>query len=846
MMSLVLANLRAHVGRLVATTLAVVFGVAFVAGTFVFADTARQGYAEAYTRSAISIDVFVRPDGTAESPALLPAASLAAVRRLPEVAAADGRMVARLALLDRDGRPVTNFGSIGYAIAVDGDAGLRPYDIDGRVPGAGEALLDSDSATRLGYHVGDTLVVVDPGHERHRFRLVGLIDFGVDQRFSGQSVVGLPATVLATLTGTDGYEELAIDVRDGVDPADLAAVLSAQLGSGVDVVTGEQRRQQLIDESASWLNSFRLFLLLFGFVSLIVAAFVIYNTFAVLAAMRIRQTALLRCVGATRGQLFRATLLEATVIGLVGGVVGILLGVGVAYGLVALLNWQLDAGLPVGAAAVGPAPVVAGLVLGLAVTVVSAFVPAVRATRTSPLAALRDQPAGPSTPRRRVLRAATAGLIGLLGIAVTILGARESDPDTGAALVVLGGVVTFLAVLVASPLFIGPLCTLIGAAPARLFGTPARLAVANARANPGRTAITAATLMIGIGLMSVFSVVFSSVDATAGRQIAAQFPVDVVATGVRYGDADPALPPDYAPAVRARPEFAAVAQVRAVLATVDGAQVRVGAIDPESLGTLITPSLSEGTLADLKPGTAIVATSRTSLGATPVGATLSVVGSESTLDVRVVASAAALAPGVGNLDLLVVWSDLESLAGDAPDIAVLARTADGVSSAQALAALDTLATEFPLVSVGSVADLSNDLESVVDSVLAVAAGLLVITVVISLFGISNTLALSVVERTRESATVRALGLTRGQLRATLILESLVMATVGAMVGLGYGLVYGAVLSRQALTRLDPVVAVPWGWFAGIVVVVAVTAVLAAVLPARRAARSSIVAAMVDT
>ncbi|MBX6748373.1 MAG: ABC transporter permease [Micromonosporaceae bacterium] len=846
MLRTVLANLRAHVGRLAATTLAVVFGVAFVVGTVVFADTARQGYADAYARSAINVDVSVLPADTGETPALLPAASLAAVRRLPDVAAADGRMVARLALLNRDGRPVTNLGRVGYGIAVDGDARLRPYDVDGRTPGPGEALLDTDSAERLGYRVGDTIVVVDPEGVRHRFAVVGLLDFGVDQRFSGQSVVGLPAAVLATLTGVDGYEELAIEAREGVDPDRLAAAVSAQLGPGVQVVTGEQRRSALIAEAARWLDGFRVFLLLFGVVALVVAAFVIYNTFAVLAAMRVRQTALLRCLGAKRGQIFRATLLEAAIVGLVGGAAGILLGIGVAFGLVALLVGQLDVDLAVGAAVVGPAPVVAGLVLGLAVTVVSAVVPAVRATRTSPLAALRDQPTGPTGRRRRVLRAVLAGLVGVVGIAATILGVGESDPNTGAVLIVLGGVVTFLAVLVASPLFIGALCTVIGAVPARLFGTPARLATANARANPGRTAITTATLMIGIGLMSVFSVVLSSLSTTAARQIAGQFPVDVIATGLRYGDIDPALPAGYADALRARPEFSAVAQVRAVSATVDGTEVRVGAVDPGSLGALVTPSISEGTLAELRPGTAIVATSRTRLGATPVGATLSVVGSQSTLDVRIAASAVALAPGAANLDLLVVWSDLESLAGDAPDIAVLAKTAPGVSAAQSLAALDELADEFPLVSAGSVADLRSDLESTVNGILAVVAGLLAITVVISLFGIANTLALSVVERTRESATIRALGLTRGQLRATLILEALVMAAVGALVGLTYGLVYGAILSGKALAGWDPVVVVPWAWFAGIVVLVAVTAALAAVLPARRAARASIVAALVDT
>lgn len=840
-----LRGLRGHLGRLVATTLAVVFGVAFVAGTLVFADTARAGYTEAFARTAANVDVSVRPPADAgEEAGLLTSAQLAGIRRLPGVAAAEGRMVAELALLDRDGRPVTNFGLVGFAISTDGDSALRPFEIVGRAPGTGEAVLDTDSAQRLGYHVGDAIAVVAANGEQHRYRLVGLIDFGASQEYSGQSAVGLPAAVITTLTGTDGYVEFAIHARENVNPADLAGAVAGQLDPGARVLTGEERRTELVSESASWLDSFRLFLLLFGVISLIVAAFVIYNTFAVLGALRIRQTALLRCVGATRRQLFGATLIEAGLVGLVGGAAGILLGIGVAYGLVVLLNSQIRAGIPLGSPVLGPGAVATGLVLGVVVTVASAFVPAVRATRASPLAALRDQPTGATGRRRRAIRVVAAVLVGLLGIAVTAFGAISSSPEAAAVLIVAGGVVTFLAVLIASPLFVAPLSTVIGAVPARLFGTTARLAVANARRNPGRTAITAATLMIGVGLMSVFSVVFSSLGVTAARQIAAQFPVDIVANGLRYGNAEPTLPAGYAEAVRARTEFSAVAQVRTTIATVDGEPVRIGAIDPAALGTLITPPITEGRLADLAPGTAIVAGGRTWLG--DIGTTVSVAGSGSRAELRIVAVASALAPGAGDMDLLVQWSEFASLAGEVPDTAVLAKTAPGVSAAQALAALDALGDEYPLVIVSSVAELSNSLESIVDSILAVLAGLLGITIVISLFGISNTLALSVVERTRESATIRALGLTRGQLRATLLIESLMMAAIGALVGLVFGLVFGAVLAARTLAELDPVVAVPWGWFGGIVLIVTVTAMLAAVLPARRATRASIVAAMADT
>jgi len=839
-----LAGLRGQLRRLVATTLAVVFGVAFVAGTLIFGDTARAGYVEAFAGIATNVDVVVQPAGDGKAP--LTGVQLAAVRALPDVAAAEGRMAAPLALLDKRKRPVTNFGQIGLAVSVDGDAGLRPYEIAGRNPGAGEALLDTDTAERLGYATGDTITVVDSVGERRPLVVVGLIDFGVSRQYAGQSVVGLPSGAVVSFTGRGDFREIAIRARDGVDPAALTAAVAAAVGAGQRAITGGQWRADLVEDAAGWVTPFRIFLLLFGLVSLIVAAFVIYNTFAVLGALRVRQTALLRCVGATRRQIFGATVLESAIVGLVGGALGTLLGVGVSYALVGLFNSTVDAGIPVRSPVLGALPIVAGLVLGSVVTVAAALLPALRATRTLPVAALRDQPTASPGARRVAVRTGSAVLVAGLGVAVTVLGYRNSDQQTGTILIVFGGVLTFLGLLIASPLFIGPLCTVLGAVAARPFGTPGRLARADSRRNPGRTAITSATLMVGIGLMSVFTVVMSSVDVTTAGVLARQYPVDFVATGVRYGTEAATVPAGYADALRGRPEFDAVGQLRTAAATVNGVPVRIGAIDAASLGTLITPDLTAGTLADLTAGTAILAARPATLGNTPLGGTLTIAGERSTASVRVVAVAPALAPAVGNLDLLVVWPDLVAIAGEVDDTAVFATTAPGVSPNAAAAALDALADRYPLVSVGGVAILRSDLESTVDSLLALVAGLLVITIVISLFGVANTLSLSVVERTRESATIRALGLTRGQLRVTLLLEALLMAAAGALIGLGFGLAYGAVLVNKVLSALDPILVVPWAWFGGIIALVTLTAVLAALLPARRAVRSAIVAAMADT
>jgi putative ABC transport system permease protein len=493
---------------------------------------------------------------------------------------------------------------------------------------------------------------------------------------------------------------------------------------------------------------------------------------------------------------------------------------------------------------VGGLPVLAGLAIGLVVTVGAAFVPAVRATRTSPLAALRDIAGTPTVSvAARLVRLVVAGLIGAAGIALTVAGNGDHDFQAGTLIIVAGGVVTFLAVLVLAPLFVGPLTAAVGAIPARLFGPPARLASANARRNPGRTAATTATLMIGIGLIALFSVLIESIRATASAQLVGHYPVDYVMTGIRYGEGDGAgdpagIPAGYAAAVRARPEFAAVVETRVV----NAGGTHVAAIDPAAMGTLIKPQLTAGRLDDLTRGTAIVLSN----GALAGRSSFTVGVSGRTATFRVVGTTASAVPGTGRVDAILTWDDLAALAGPGPASTVMAKAAPGVAPVRSRDALDGLVDAYPQVAVNSLADLSNDLDNTVTGLIALFGGLLGTAVLIALFGIANTLSLSVVERTRESAIVRALGLTRGQLRATLLLEALLMGVVGALVGIGYGLLYGRLVVGKAFGAIHPAIVVPWSWLAGLVVLAALAGAAAAVLPARRAARASIVAAMAET
>jgi len=480
----------------------------------------------------------------------------------------------------------------------------------------------------------------------------------------------------------------------------------------------------------------------------------------------------------------------------------------------------------------------------VATTTVAAWIPAVRAARTSPLAALRDvSDVSEASRGRRAVRWTVAAALVAAGAAITVDGTANSDPRTGTLTVVAGGIVAFLGVLAAAPIFAGRLAGLIGSVPAKVFGPTVRLAATNTRRNPGRTAVTSVTLMIGVGLMALFAVVVASISATANDQINNHYPVDYVMQGIAYDhDTSPAVPTGYAKALRAMPQFSRVAEVREVTASVGGHRGTIGALDPSATAVFLAHTIKSGRASDLRMGTAIVDVGTPGVR---IGNEINVTIGGKRVALRVVGTAATSLPAGGTANVLMSWDELAALSPDG-DTAVLAKMADGVGPVAAGDALNRLGADYPLVSVSSVADLRTGLQSSVDGLLALFGGLIGVSVIISLFGIANTLSLSVIERTRESATVRALGLTRRQLGATLLTESVLMALVGVVVGVGFGLIFGPVVIRTAFVAIGPTVVIPWAWLVGLAALATVAAMAAAVLPARRAARSTIVTALADT
>ncbi|WP_432835950.1 ABC transporter permease [Dactylosporangium sp. CA-092794] len=849
-----LAGLRAHKVRLVLTAVAVMIGVGFLAGTLVYGDTARAAFYDDLARAARNVDASAGPErvpfgdrtsGFAEPARRLDLADLDAVRAVPGVARADGRMAERLSMLDGQGRLIANFGRAGWAVSTPGDPGLSMFDVSaGRLPQrAGEVAVDATTLEESGFRVGGPVSVIGPGGRPVALTLVGAFDLGANKRFAGLSVAALTPDDMRTIAGATGYAEIVAAAAPGVSERDLADRVQRRLGAEAFVLSGDRLREAYAVAAAKYVDGFLTVLFAFGLVALAVSVFVIANTFAILVAQRVRELALLRCVGASRGQLFGSVVLEALVVGLVASLGGLLASAAVGWALLVGRD-ALGHAVRIDRLVVAPSTVVIGLVAGTVCTVVAALLPALAASRVPPMAALSAAPLEAAVPGHRRLRLGAAWVLAAGG-ALLVLAGTAAPGFLGVPIVFLGAIGLFAAAVAAGPFVIGRLTAWAGWLPARLFGAPARLAVAGARRNPKRVAATTGALAVGLALMSLFAVLLATTRVQAERELDENFAVDYVITGgFVAGTQAPAVPDAVLDALRGRPEFAAVAGARTRGAQVAGRRAEVWAMEPGALATVLRPEVMSGSVAAFGPGEA--ALKRPFAAALGAG-----VGSRVTLRPRapsaspVTLQVVALyddAPTAG--EVLLDWSDYAAAFGPAGPDSVLVKAAEGVPAETSRAAVDAAVRQEPRLQVSSQAEWRAKVTESLDRQLLVFSALLGMSIVIALTGIANTLALSVLERTRESALLRALGLSRAQLRATLVLEAVLMSAVGAVAGIALGVLAGVAAAVGLIRQYGhghPVV--PFGQLALYAALAACAAAVAALPPARRATRTALAAAM---
>ncbi|GAA3194294.1 hypothetical protein GCM10020255_095370 [Rhodococcus baikonurensis] len=627
---------------------------------------------------------------------------------------------------------------------------------------------------------------------------------------------------------TDGQHVEYIDVAgNGVSQTELQQRVE-QVFPDLKVQTGDEVREETKAEVDSALSFINYFLLAFGAIALLVGTFIIYNTFSMIVAQRLRELALLRAIGASRAQVGRSVVTEALVVGLIGSIIGLLGGIGLAYGLRSLLN-TFDVGLPEGPLQVGARTIIVALVVGVVVTTLSAYAPARRASKIPPVAAMREEFASTGDSLR--VRTLIGAILGVIGVALLVFGSRGTGG--GAALIVgLGAFSLIIAVLLGAPALSRPIVGALGAVFAKPFGAIGRLARTNAVRNPRRTAATAFALTLGLMLVTVIGVFGSSAKASINALVDVGVSADYILTGPNAIG----VPRGAADAVRQVPDVQSATSLHGVRAKVDGEDEQGASFDGPIEGVLEYKIL-EGTV-DLTGNNMLVSKSTADDKGWTVGSTQTLTGPGGVEYQTVVA-------GVFEDNQLIgswIVSDeayrklmpAESL----PDFVVLVKAQPGADLTTLRSELETATEKYVVVQVQDREEFKGTQGQQINTLLAILYGLLALAVVIAILGIINTLALSVVERRREIGMLRAVGMQRGQMRRTIYLESVLIAVYGAAVGVVLGIAFGwAFVSTLADQGLDKIT-IPWGQVVGMLIGSGVVGVLAALWrPTERPRRS---------
>ncbi len=839
MFTVAVAGLRAHLRRLVATFLAVFLGVAFLAGTLILSATLSASIDGFFARADAGTDVVVRnavavssSPGAQRGP--IDASVADRVRAVDGVARAMPMIQGFGQIVGRDGKAVSVNGPRVAGNWVD-DPDLNPYRIvAGHAPhDDGEVVVNRATANLGDLHLGDATTLLTPAPVP--VTVVGIATFGTADAFGGTSYVGLTyGAARRYLAATpDQISSIAVRARPGVGQDELVGRIAAQLPPGVEAISGTRLTAENVDAvNASFLSLFRAFLTVFAVIALLVATFSIHNTFAILVAQRMRESALLRAVGATRRQVLTAVAVEALAVGLVATGFGLAGGLGLA----ALLK-SAFAGLGFDLPATGlvftGATVAICVPVGVGATLIAAAAPALRASRVPPLAALCEV---------AVERVRPSSVRVLLGGCLTVAGAALALTATGGGSALaragLGGLLTLVGVVTLGPAVAGTAGAVLGAPAATLRGVAGVLARRNAMRNPRRTAGAATALMIGVGVVTLFTVFAASLRASTVDSVGYAFTGDLSISASQFGNGG--LSPQLVADLTRLPEVGAVAGVGAGSALVGGQSVRISIADPAALTRVMHIDPVEASVDHLADGQLAVADTVARDRGWAVGDRVPVRYADGITELVTLGATYRGDLLVGDYLLPErTWRPHEPQHLDA---AVYVAFASGVDAARGRAAVTAVVSRYGAPTIRDRQELIDATAQGVTQLLNVVYVLLALAILIALMGIANTLSLAVHERTRELGLLRAVGATRRQIRAMVRWESVITALFGTLGGVGVGAFLGWVLVR-ATGPGTSVFAIAPGPLGIVVVAGAIAGLLAGMLPARRAARLPLLPAL---
>jgi putative ABC transport system permease protein len=846
MVRMAVRGLFARKLRSALTGFAVVIGVAFVAGTFVFTDTIDESFKDLFERVSKGVDVNVTAKQAVEGDfggriQPLPEGTLEKVEAAAGVEAAAPRFETVVSIFDEARERLGGNGPPSIVFSASEERFDPQTYVEGepaREPG--QVTLDEATADREGFEVGDSILI--GGREPAReYEISGITNVG-DQKSIGIQSLSMPLSEVQKIAQEPGaVTEVVAAAEAGTSPEQLKASIASAIGDTAVVRTGEEQADESAADITDSLGFIKIALLVFAGVAVLVGGFLIFNTFAVTVAQRSREFALLRTLGASRRQVLTSVLVETLLIGLFASVLGILAGLLLAPGLRSLLaSFGID--LPSTGTVIAPRTVIVGLLVGMISTLVSGLVPARRATQVEPVEAMRDAvlPGVREVSRRRLL--VSAAVIGL-GLAALLYGLFGGVGGSGAAaLLGLGVIVMIFGVALLAPVLVRPLARVIGAPLQRFQGIPGRLARENAERQPQRTAITASALMIGLALV-VFTAIFAaglrgSIDKVIDEQLSRS------ALIVTHDDGFSPVPPGVSEQLARTEGVTVVSPLRFDQANVKGAgdNVPASGVDPATVTQLFEPEIAEGSLqalASLRDDQAFASDSWAESNDFAVGDTIEVttpsgkrVGYE---------LAGTYDNQIGMLGQILVTNGSMSKDWNQPDDAFILVGGQGKPETIARAAEASL-EGYPVAKAQTLAEYKDESADQVNQLLGLVYALLSLSVIVALLGIVNTLALAVHERTRELGLLRAVGMSKRQVRRMVRAESVITALIGAALGLVLGIVFAVVVSRP-LADEGFVLTFPIGTLITLSILAALAGVLAAIPPARRASRVDVLRAV---
>ncbi len=837
-------SLAAHKLRLALTALAVVLGVAFMSGTFVLTDTIKHDINGLISQSTAGRSAVVRaraPYGdksggfAQDVRPLTPESLQQVVRSVPGVAAADGTLQGQVTLI-HDGKVVKTKGNAPtIALNWEPDRVLTSLTLrSGHAPvGTSQFVIDAATAKSASLRLGDDVTVIG-NHGPESFTLVGIVGFGKAATLAGATLAAFDTETTQDLVGKPGYfTSINVAAAKGVATDTLLSAIGARLPAGFEVVSEATVVAQTSAGVDSFINTFNTFLLFFAGIALFVGAFLIFNTFSILVGQRTRELALLRAVGASRSQVTRSVLSEATLTGLAGSIVGLVVGIPLAAGLYSLLS-TLGLSIPSQGLRILPRTIIVSIVVGTVITVASVILPARRAGRVPPVAAMRDDAVIEETSLRR--RAVIGGAVLVLGVLALISGLSASN---GIGLVGLGAALTFVGVAMLVPFIAAPMARALGSPLPTLQGVTGRLGRENAARNPRRTAATASALMVGLGVVGAVATLASSASASIGGLVDRTFNADYVITT----SANQGLFSSAAESVVRNAPGVVVSSPFTEMDWHDGnVSHGLSAVDAVTGPQVLNIDVVSGSAAALGRGQVLVDSTVARHDHLSVGDVLPMGFAET--GVKPVTIGGTYKPNQ-LLDSYVISTALLSQnVATRQDIAILVRTSSAGPAEQA--ALKSALSDYPQLSVQTGAQFKASQKKQINSFLAIVYVLLALSIIIALIGVVNTLALSVLERTHEIGLLRAVGMYRRQVRRMIRAEAVVVSLIGAVLGLALGIGLGATIVHAANSSGINELAIPWRTIIVVLVAAAIFGVFAAVFPARRAAKLDVLTAVKTT